>query len=290
MIDLLAKQRYFFIGVAGAGMSAIAQYLAGNGKTVSGSDRLFLAESDDPVQKKLEEAHIQCFIQDGSGLDATMDYVIVSTAIEETNPEIQKARLLNIPVVLRADLLAAICKSKRTIAIAGTSGKSSVTAMLYHILEQQGLGPSLISGAGLVDLQRKGKIGNAACGDGEWLLIEADESDGTLVKYEPEIGLLLSIDKDHKEISELMDIFTLFRSHCSQHFIVNRSHPLASSLTTQSDFDFGKGTLYEGHDFVQEGFSIQFRVAGILVSLPAIGLHSMENALACMAVAGLLGV
>jgi len=295
MIDLLAKQRYFFIGVAGAGMSAIAQYLAGNGKTVSGSDRLFLAESDDPVQKKLEEAHIQCFIQDGSGLDPQIDYVIVSTAIEETNPEIQKARLLNIPVVLRADLLAAICKSKRTIAIAGTSGKSSVTAMsvtamLYHILEQQGLGPSLISGAGLVDLQRKGKIGNAACGDGEWLLIEADESDGTLVKYEPEIGLLLSIDKDHKEISELMDIFTLFRSHCSQHFIVNRSHPLASSLTTQSDFDFGKGTLYEGHDFVQEGFSIQFRVAGILVSLPAIGLHSMENALACMAVAGLLGV
>lgn len=290
MSSILANQNFFFIGVAGAGMSAIAQYLSGIGKNVKGSDRLFQYPENEPTRHQLEAENIHCFLQDGSGIDENTDVVIISTAIEDSNIEIMRARALNIPIVIRAELLAAICESKRTIAIAGTSGKSTTTAMLFHILFENGISPSLISGAGLVSLQQQGKIGNAYCGKSDWLLIEADESDGTLVKYKPEIGLLLSIDKDHKELDELFFIFETFKQHTQKHFIVNRSHPLAAKFSAGKGHDFGEGTAFEGQHFEQTGFRITFETAGVVCRIPTPGRHNMENALACMAVANLLGV
>ena len=85
----------------------------------------------------------------------------------------------------------------------GTSGKSTTSAMLFDILEHAGLAPSIISGAGLISIIRNGKIGNAKVGKGDWLVIEADESDGSIVQYHPEIGVLLNVEKDHKELDEL---------------------------------------------------------------------------------------
>lgn len=290
MSSILQKNKFFFIGVGGAGMSAIAQYLAGNGKTISGSDRLFSNAENDYIKVQLEKEHIQCYLQDGSGIDTDTEAVIISTAIEDTNIEIAKAKQLNIPIIIRAQLLAEICESKRTIAIAGTSGKSTTTAMLFHILYENNVSPSLITGAGLVSLQQEGKIGNAFCGKSDWLLIEADESDGTLVKYKPEIGLLLSIDKDHKELSELAEIFQKFQQHTQGKFVVNSAHPLAKNYSVNPLHDFGEGTQFEGTDFHQEGFSINFNVKGVHCSIPTIGRHNMENALACIAVADLLGV
>lgn len=290
MSSILDKQHFFFIGVGGAGMSAIAQYLAGNGKTVKGSDRLFADEKNDYVKKQLEHEGIVCFLQDGSGIDEQTEAVIISTAIEDSNPEMMKAKELNIPVIIRAELLAEICASKRTIAIAGTSGKSTTTAMLFHILHENGVSPSLITGAGLVSLQQGGKIGNAYCGTSDWLLIEADESDGTLVKYKPEIGVLLSIDKDHKEIDELNTIFSTFQQHTQGEFIVNAAHLLAKQFSTNAENDFGEGSPLVGRNFVQEGFQISFMVNDIPVSIPTIGYHNMENALACMAAARLVGL
>jgi UDP-N-acetylmuramate--alanine ligase len=294
--DILQKQHFFFIGVGGAGMSAIAQYLAGNGKTVKGSDRLFNSSENDYIKSQLEKEHIACFIQDGSGINEQTEAVIISTAIEDTNPEIIKAKALNIPVILRADLLAAICASRRTIAIAGTSGKSTVTAMLFHILYENGVSPSLITGAGLASLQQDGQIGNAYVGQSDWLLIEADESDGTLVKYKPEIGLLLSIDKDHKELDELYTIFQTFKNNTQKQFVVNYAHTLAKSYSQDLNQDFGEGTRFEGRNFHQQGFTISFEVTDTKSSettsftIPTIGRHNMENALACIAVADLLGV
>lgn len=290
MNTILQKNNFFFIGVGGAGMSAIAQYLAGNGKSVSGSDRLFANPENDYIKVQLQQEQIQCFLQDGSGIDEHTEAVIISTAIEDTNIEIAKAKQFNIPIIIRAQLLADICESKRTIAIAGTSGKSTTTAMLFHILLENNVSPSLITGAGLVSLQQEGKIGNAYCGKSDWLLIEADESDGTLVKYKPEIGLLLSIDKDHKELSELVEIFQTFQQHTQKEFIVNYAHPLARNYSVNKANDFGEGTLFEGRNFHQEGYSISFEVQGISFSIPTIGRHNMENALACIAVANLLGV
>lgn len=279
-------------------MSAIAQYLSGSGKRVKGSDRFFAKAENDYMRQQLEREGVECFLQDGSGIDADTEAVIVSTAIEDTNVEMAKAKSMGIPIILRADLLAAICESRPTVAIAGTSGKSTVTAMLFHVLHTCGLSPSLITGAGLVSLQEDGRIGNAFVGKGKWLLIEADESDGTLVKYKPQIGLLLSIDKDHKELNELHDIFTTFRAHTQTAFVVNRSHALAAAYSLDGTRDFGIGTRFEGRHFRQEGYSISFEVAdavsgkgdAVQVHMPTIGRHNMENALACMAVANLLGV
>ncbi len=227
----------FFIGIAGTGMSAIAQYLAGAGKRVSGSDRYFKEGEYNEIKEKLEAEGIQCHLQNGEGITGATELVVVSTAIEDTVYEVQKAKSLNIPVIRRSELLAIIAKSRKTIAIGGTSGKSTVSAMLYDILEHAGIHPGIISGAGLISIIKKGKIGNAMSGSGEWLVIEADESDGSIVQYHPEIGLLLNIDKDHKEIDVLMDVFTTFKNN-SQLFIVNRSHYLAKQLTQHEKDDF----------------------------------------------------
>src|SRR5258705_6364011 len=206
-------QNPFFIGVDGSGMSAIAQYLKGIGKNVSGSDRFFKENEYNETKEKLEAEGILCFVQNGDGITGLTDVVVVSTAIEDTVIEVQKAKQLNIPVIKRAELLSLIAASKKTIAVGGTSGKSTTSAMLFDILEYGGLQPGVISGAGLVSIIKTGKIGNAKVGAGEWLVIEADESDGSIVEYKPEIGLLLNIDKDHKEIDALMDIFRIFKNN-----------------------------------------------------------------------------
>lgn len=283
----------FFIGVAGTGMSAIAQYLAGAGYNVSGSDRYFKPGEYNETKEKLEAEGIQCFLQDGSGINEQTELIVVSTAIEDTVFEVQKAKQLNIPVIRRSALLALIAKSKRTIAVGGTSGKSTTTGMLFQILEYAGLQPSIISGAGLVHIIKEGKIGNAKTGKGEWLVIEADESDGSIVQYEAEVGLLLNIDKDHKEIDELMDVFKVFRKNSKQ-FVVNQSHVLAKQLSgnIQNDFsvDEDSGAGFIAKDFKQEGLRISFTVNGIMFSLNQVGRHNMENALAATAVANQIGV
>ena len=283
----------FFIGVAGTGMSAIAQYLQGTGKNVSGSDRYFSADTYNETKEKLEAEGIKCFPQNGEGITAETELIVVSTAIEDTVVEVQKARAMNIPILKRSEVLALIALSKKTIAVGGTSGKSTTSAMLFHILEQAGKGPGIISGAGLTDLIEKGKIGNAKTGNGHWLVIEADESDGSIVQYKPEIGLLLNIDKDHQEIDELISLFTTFKNN-SKYFIVNRSNKLAAPLSQdiQNDFsgDENIDAGIKGKDFVQNGFTIQFSVQGITCKLPALGRHSMENALAAIAAARMIGV
>src|SRR5258705_10409492 len=158
----------FFIGIAGTGMSAIAQYLAETGKQVSGSDRYFLPDVFNDTREKLKALGIQCFLQDGEGISLATDLVVVSTAVEDTVPEVQKAAALNIPIIKRSELLALVAASKKTIAVGGTSGKSTTCAMLFDILQYAGLNPSIISGAGLVSIMKEGRIGNAKAGDGEW--------------------------------------------------------------------------------------------------------------------------
>jgi UDP-N-acetylmuramate--alanine ligase len=282
----------FFIGVAGTGMSAIAQYLAGIGKKVSGSDRYFLPGTFNDTRNKLEAAGVKCFVQNGEGITSSTQLVVVSTAIEDTVPEVQKANRLSIPVIKRSALLAMIAKSKRTIAVAGTSGKSTTSAMLFDILEYAGMQPSIISGAGLVSIIKEGKIGNAKVGKGDWLVIEADESDGSVVQYEPEIGLLLNIDKDHQEIDELVRLFTIFKNN-SKHFIVNQSNVLAKQLSQDIKNDFSTDQHipagYIAKDFHQQGFVIQFTVYDISFSINTVGRHNMENALAAIAIANNIG-
>lgn len=283
----------FFVGIAGTGMSAIAQYLKGIGKNVSGSDRFFKPGEYNEIKEKLEEENIPCFVQDGSGITESTDLVVVSTAVEDTVAEVQKAKQLNIPVIKRAELLAIIAASKKTIAVGGTSGKSTTSAMLFDILEHAGYQPSIISGAGLVSIIKQGKIGNAKVGEGKWLVIEADESDGSIVQYKPEVGLLLNVDKDHKEIDVLMDVFTTFKNN-SKLFVVNRSHSLAKQLSQSAEQDFSvdpsSGAGYIASEFRQDGLAISFKINDVDFSLNLVGRHNMENALAATTIANQLGV
>ena len=284
----------FFIGVAGTGMSAIAQWLAGAGKTVSGSDRYFVPGQVNETRTKLEAEGIQCFLQDGAGITANVELVVVSTAVEDTVPEVQKAKELNIPIIKRSALLAMIARSKKTIAVGGTSGKSTTSAMLFQIMEEAGMAPGIISGAGLVSIIKEGKIGNAKTGTGEWLIIEADESDGSIVQYTPEVGLLLNIDKDHQEIEELMQLFGTFKKNTTDFFVVNQSNALAKELSAdlRNDFssDAASGAGYIATDFDQQGMTVDFKINGHNFSLNSVGRHNMENALAAVAVANKLGV
>jgi len=286
-------QQIFFIGVAGSGMSAIAQFLAGLGKQVSGSDRYFGSGSADDIMQKLQKEGIACYPQDGSGMKPGIQLVVASTAIEDTVPEMQKAKQLNIPVMKRSEVLAMIARSHKTIAVGGTSGKSTTSAMLYAILRKAGMDPGIISGAGLVSIISQGKIGNAAVGKGEWLVIEADESDGSIVQYEPEVGLLLNIDKDHQDIPELMNIFNNFRQNTRQLFITNRSNKLAASLSRGQEFDFsvnGEPASFTANDFLQKDFLSHFSINGYPFQMASLGMHNMENAVAAVAVANQLGV
>lgn len=286
--------RVFFIGVAGTGMSAIAQYLSGIGKQVGGSDRYFKPGVYNDTREKLEAAGIRCFEQNGEGITGETELVVVSTAIEDTVPEVQQAKQLSIPVMKRSELLALIARSKKTIAVGGTSGKSTTSAMLYDILEKAGMEPSIISGAGLVSIIKEGMIGNAKVGKGNWLVIEADESDGSIVQYTPEVGVLLNVDKDHQEIEELMDIFGTFKSNSRELFVVNQSNALAKLLSADIAHDFSvnenqpAGFMATG--FRQEGLQISFMIRQVLFSLNTVGRHNMENALAAVTVASQLGV
>ncbi len=284
----------FFIGIAGTGMSAIAQYLAGVGKNISGSDRYFTENSSNDTKIKLEKEGIHCFLQNGEGIDSKIDLVVVSTAIEDTVEEVRKAKLLNIPIIKRSDLLAIIARSKKTIAVGGTSGKSTTSAMLFDILKEAHWEPSIISGAGLVSIIKKGKIGNAAVGKGEWLIIEADESDGSIVKYTPEVGLLLNIDKDHQEIEELHTIFNTFKNNTQKLFVVNQGNHLAAALSVDATHDFSSNYKisagYHAAHFKQNGLNISFQINNEDFEMNVIGRHNMENALAAVTIAHQIGI
>ncbi|WP_462219930.1 glutamate ligase domain-containing protein, partial [Ferruginibacter sp.] len=141
---------------------------------------------------------------------------------------------------------------------------------------------------------KEGKIGNAKVGAGEWLVIEADESDGSIVQYQPEVGLLLNVDKDHQEIEELMQIFGTFKNNTKELFIVNQSNALAKQLSQNIKHDFSSdeksGAGFIATNFKQEGFRIEFDIHHSPFTINAIGRHNMENALAATAVANQLGV
>ena len=260
---------------------------------MSGSDRYFKDGEFNETKSKLEAEGIKCFAQDASGISEDTDLVVVSTAIEDTVFEVQKTKQLNIPILKRSELLALIAASKKTIAVGGTSGKSTTAAMLFDILQYAGLHPGIISGAGLISIIKENKIGNAKVGAGEWLVIEADESDGSIVQYKPEIGVLLNVDKDHKELNVLMEIFTTFKNN-SKKFIVNQAHPLAMQLSQNINNDFSTDEIFAAgfiaKNFIQHGLHIHYAINQVQFSLNTVGKHNMENALAATAIANQVGV
>lgn len=281
---------WHFSGIGGSGMSAIAFYLLGRGETVTGSDRLFDRGGGESIRRALEAAGARICPQDGEGLAADA-ILVVSTAVEDTTAEVKRARAQGNRIVHRSEALAEIASRTRCIAVSGTSGKSTVTAMVFRVLREAGLDPSVISGAVLRELSGQGHWGNAWGGAGQWLVIEADESDGSLVRYHPEVGLLLNLDRDHKELSELREIFGTFRAQ-SANFVVHGDRPDCLEIGGGSATCFGvhHSSLPLPTDIRLLADRVEFTLGDVPFSVPGPGMHTLENALAALAVGTLAGV
>ncbi|MEZ5228024.1 MAG: UDP-N-acetylmuramate--L-alanine ligase [Acidimicrobiales bacterium] len=188
-IDLSSPRRVHIIGLGGSGMSAIAEILIGTGHEVTGSD---IATSK--VLERLVDRGVIAHV----GRDATNlgdpDLVAISTAIPASNPEVVAANERGIPVLRRAELLTAITREWTTIAVAGTHGKTTTSAMLTIVLQHAGLDPAYIVGGDLRDLGR-----GAAVGQGQLLVVEADESDGTFVELVSDSVIVTNVEPDHLE-------------------------------------------------------------------------------------------
>lgn len=283
VVDKTPCRNFHFTGIFGTGMSALAQYLRFQGLGISGSDRLLGSEDTVSIHRCLEGLGCTIVAQDGSGVNAGTDAVCVSTAIEETNPDIAAARGRGLPVIHRSDLLAAVINSKRTIAVAGTSGKSTVTSMIFEFLTECGKSPSLISGAPLRRLERQGLIGNAWSGASDLLVIEADESDGTLVKYAPEVSVVLNISKDHKTVDEIEGLFKRLILN-SAWSAVNMDDPILTPLPCS--VGFGRNNLASWRPDEEQLLpaSVKLFRHGVEFHLLLPGDHNLENLRAALCV------
>ena len=205
VIDLAAPRRIHVVGVGGSGMSAIAEVLAAMGHHVSGSDQAEFA-----VMGRVRAAGVDVRWPFAAANVDGADAVAVSTAWLRGNVEVDEAAARGIPVLRRADVLAALCRLRRTIAVAGTHGKTTTSAMLATILDGAGRQPSFVVGGELLGLG----TGARWDGAGEWLVVEADESDGTFVRLPADVAVVTSVEPDHLEywggFGPLVDAFRRF--------------------------------------------------------------------------------
>ena len=187
-----ASRRLHFIGVGGAGMSGLALVCQQLGASVGGSDR-----ADSSSMERLRAAGLEPVVgHDAANLPDGVE-VIVSTAIDDDNPELRLARERDLDVRHRGELLAELCAEKRLIAIAGTHGKTTTTAMLVWALREIGADPAFFIGGEVPGLGPEGTVGNAGWGAGEWVVAEADESDASFLELAPEIAVITNIEMDH---------------------------------------------------------------------------------------------
>jgi len=284
--------KYFFCGVCGSGMSALAQIARLEGNSVSGSDRAFDKGENKEVNEKLKGMGIEIYPQDGSGVKRELDFFVVSTAVEETNPDYLKAKELGMKITHRSELLSDYIKKNKTIAVGGTSGKSTTTAMIWHILKECSMEPSIINGACINSLREMGLVGNAYKGKSEIMVIEADESDSTITNYSPEIGIILNITKDHKSIEEIKEIFSRFILN-SKNIFINQDAPNCAEISKKSQnkniIYFGKNPMKLEIDKI-DFFSSEFNLNGYKFFLPLGGRHNIENAMASVSVCNFLGI
>ncbi len=281
-------RRVHFAGVFGSGMSALAQYLRFQGIAVSGSDRLLASEDTAPVRKALEGLGCSVVPQDGSGIGMDTDVVCISTAIEDSNADIAAARRFGVPIVHRSDVLAAIIETKKTIAVAGTSGKSTVTAMIFELLTACDRSPSLISGAALRRLEKQGMIGNAWSGGSDLLVVEADESDGTLVKYRPALSVILNVSKDHKSTAEVSRLFETLAAR-SDRTVSNADDPVLLSLPATERFGRNGSATWRPDREELLPTSVKLVRDGHEYHLQLPGEHNLENLRAALCSCGQFG-
>jgi UDP-N-acetylmuramate--alanine ligase len=292
-LDLSTTRRVHVVGIGGAGMSAIATVLARMGHRVTGSD---LKES-----RGLERLRLLGVRADvghrAENLPADADALVVSTAIPDSNAEVRAAKERGLPVLRRADALRALTATRRTVAVAGSHGKTTTASMLALILRAAGWRPSFIIGG---DLNEVGT--NAAYDDGEWLVVEADESDGTFLELDPEAGIVTNVEPDHLDhyggFGDLTAAFERFLARISGVRVVCADDPVARRLAGIDDgavtYGFDAEATYRivSYEGDRNGSRFVVRRDGAelgAVELPVPGAHNAANATGATALALELG-
>jgi UDP-N-acetylmuramate--alanine ligase len=294
-LDLTRAHAVHVVGVGGAGMSAIATVLARMGNTVSGSD---LRES--AALERLGLLEVTTYIgHAAANLPERLDAVVISTAIPESNPEVVAARERGIPVLRRADVLRAIVATRTTIAVAGSHGKTTTSSMLALILRAAGWHPSFLIGG---DLNEVGT--NAVFDSGEWLVVEADESDGTFLELAPHDAVVTSVLPDHLDhygdFDALVRAFETFVDRIPGVCALCADDDVAASIASGRDdprvvtYGFADAATYhmDGYEGGRGGSQFTLRRRGEplgLVRLPVPGRHNAVNAAGAAAVALELG-
>ena len=298
---------FHIVGIGGIGMSAIAEILVKMGYTVQGSD-----QKDSANVKRLRARGIRVFV----GHDAVnligARYVVISTAVKATNPELSAARAKNLTIIRRAEILAELMRLYSTVSVTGTHGKTTTTSLLSHIFTEAGLEPTVITG-GIINAWGS----NARLGTGKWMIVEADESDGTFTRLPTEIGIVTNIDPEHLDyfgsVEAMHHEYAAFLNNipffglavvCIDHPVVRR---MIDQLGLRSD---GRRMLTYGAskdaDLILENVRIDGAVTkfdctlGPSVkggsrrlanwSVPIPGTHNALNALAAIAVATEAGI
>jgi UDP-N-acetylmuramate--alanine ligase len=223
-LDLSRPMSIHVVGIGGAGMSAIAMVLATMGHTVTGSDL-----KDSSVTERLRAAGIVVAVGHEAANVGNADVVTRSSAVTDGNPEVAEAVRRGIPVYRRAETLAAIAALRRCIAVAGTHGKTTTASMLALMLVEAGVRPSFIIGGEVNEIGT-----NAVWDDGDWLVVEADESDGTFLALQPEIAIVTNVEADHLDHYGSFDgvktAFEEFVAHASMPPVVGGDDPVAAEI------------------------------------------------------------
>jgi UDP-N-acetylmuramate--alanine ligase len=290
-------RRLHFVGVGGAGMSGIAEVLANLGYQVSGSDVVANAAT-----RRLAGLGVKICAQHRPEQVEGADAVVVSSAVQADNPELVAARERRIPVVPRALMLAELMRLKRGVAIAGTHGKTTTTSLVASVLAEGGLDPTFVIGGRL-----NAAGSNARLGGGDFIVVEADESDASFLHLQPVIAVVTNIDADHmdtygQEFPRLKQAFVQFLQNlpfygaailCGDDPNVRDILPLVSKPVVT--YGTGEDCAIRGETIVHDGARMRFRAQRrgartleVLLNLP--GRHNALNALAAIAVADELGV
>ena len=271
-------------------MSALAQVHAWRGGRCTGSDRAFDVGERDAIRSALTATGVEIVPQDGSWPRAGCDAMVVSTAVEDTVPDVQVARAAGVPILHRSELLAEFLAGSEGIAVTGTSGKSTTTAMVTEILLNAHLDPTVITGGALLSLEEDGLLGNACFGVGPHLVIEADESDGSVVRYQPWAAVILNLQRDHKEPAEVFDMFKTLVAQTRGPVILGDDPALDPLADGAIRAGLTPGCDVQAVDIELAPNGSRFRIDDVVFMLPIPGEHNIRDAVAATAVALEAGV
>ena len=292
-----AFPRVHFIGVGGTGMSGIAEVMCTLGYQVSGSDK-----ADNAVTRRLAKLGIAVHREHAAANVLGTDCVVVSSAIKPDNPELLEARAQRIPVVPRAEMLAELMRFKRGIAVAGTHGKTTTTSLTASVLAEGGIDPTFVIGGQLLAAGA-----NARLGSGDWLVAEADESDGSFLRLNPQIAIVTNIDADHLEnyggdFAQVQAAFDEFMHRLPFYglAVLCIDDPEVAALAERTPrhvmtYGFSEMADVRAEEVSQQGARMRFTLslpdgARCPVTLALPGRHNVQNALAAAAVAWQLGI